>query len=166
MSISQELGDSAGRFKTYVDRLIALVKTHEISSITNLVDAVRHNQAFADDWKAIWTDIAEADGGKISLTTAGAIIGAVLGGVGIAAMGGAIGLPLAFVLGLGGLIAGAEIDSVRAISQTRIHLLRIPKVLRDRIQAAANASGMSFNDLIVRSLSASFPDPSEIESGS
>ena len=89
MSISKELGDAATRFKTYVDRLIALLQSHEIRSIPALNQAVRHNDAFRRDWRAIWSDIAAVDGGKVSLTTAGVVLGAVLGGVGIAAMGGA-----------------------------------------------------------------------------
>ena len=112
MSISRELGESAVRFKTYVDRLIALLRTHEIHSISALVRVFRANNEFRRDWRAIWNDIAAADGGKISLAATLAVLGAVFGGVGIAAMGGAIGFPLALVLGLGGLIAGAELDLV------------------------------------------------------
>jgi hypothetical protein len=163
MSISKELGESAGRFTASVDRLTALVQDHNIESVPGLIDAFRNNEAFSTEWKLIWSDIAKADGGKISLGTAGAIIGAVLGGVGIAAMGGAVGLPLAFVLGLGGLIAGAEFDSVRALTQTKLHLLRVPKKLHSRIDAAAKAEGVSDNEMIVRALSSVFPDVDEFE---
>ena len=163
MSISKELGDSIGRFKTYTDRLIALFQDHQISSISGLTDAFRHNKEFSSNWKTIWSDIAKADGGKISLTTAGAILGASLGGVGIAAMGGAIGLPLALVLGLGGLISGAEFDSVRGRARTKICLLRLPKGLQSRIAEAARASGVSENAVIVDILAASFPERAELE---
>lgn len=47
------------------------------------------------------------------MTTIGVILGAALGGVGIAFAGTAIGLPLFFVLGLGGLITGNEFDSLK-----------------------------------------------------
>lgn len=164
MSISKELGDSAARFKTYIDRLIALLEHHEIRGVSALVHAVRDNDAFGREWRAIWNDITEADGGKISLTTAGAILGAALGGVGIAAMGGAIGLPLALPLGLGGLIAGAEFDSVRALSRSKLHLLRVPKAIHLRIEAAATSAGVSVNEIIVQALSAAFPAPSEFDS--
>jgi hypothetical protein len=112
MSSSRELGDSASRFREYIDRLIRLMQRHEVRNVRGLIELFRSNHEFSSEWRAIWSDIAEAEGGKISLTTAGTILGAVLGGVGIGAMGGAIALPLALVLGLGGLIAGAEFDSV------------------------------------------------------
>jgi hypothetical protein len=163
MSITNELSNSLDRFKVYIDRLIALVQKHNIDSIPKLIEAFRHNDSFSSDWKAIWVEIADADGGKITLTTVGAIIGAVLGGVGIAAMGGAIGLPLAFVLGLGGLVAGAEFDSMRQLSQTKFLLLRLPKPLYTRIADAARSAEISENELIVRVLAANLPDPSEFD---
>jgi hypothetical protein len=165
MGISKELSDSIGRFKIYIDRLIALLEKHEVRNVSTLIQAVRTNDAFREDWRAIWSNIAKADGGKISLTTAGAILGAVLGGVGIAAMGGAIGLPLALILGLGGLIAGAEFDSARALSRTKFQLLRVPKPIYARVEAAAKSAGVSVNEILVRTLSAAFPDPSELASG-
>jgi hypothetical protein len=163
VSISKELSDSAARFKIYIDRLIALLERHQIRSVPALIRAFRNNASLGQDWRAIWNDIAKADGGKISLTTAGTVLGAVLGGVGIAAMGGAIGLPLALLLGLGGLLAGAEFDSVRALSQSKFLLLRVPKQLHLRIEAGAASAGVSANEIIVQALSASFPDPSELE---
>ncbi len=163
MSITNELSNSVDRFKVYIDRLIALVQKHNIDSIGKLVEAVRHNDSFSSDWKAIWIEIADADGGKITLATIGTVTGAVLGGVGIAAMGGAIGLPLALVLGLGGLIAGTEIDSMRQLSQTKFLLLRLPKPLHTRIVDAARSAEISENELIVRVLAANLPDPAEFE---
>ena len=163
MSITNELGDAVDRFKVYIDRLIALVQQHNIDSVRKLIEAVRHNDSFSSDWKAIWVEIADADGGKISLTTIGAVTGAVLGGVGIAAMGGAIGLPLALVLGLGGLIAGAEFDSMRRLSETKFLLLRLPKPLHARVVNAARSAEISENELIIRVLAASLVDPAEFE---
>ena len=162
MSISKELRDSIERFKTYVDLLIALLQKHEVRSVSDLVDAFKHNGAFTDNWKAIWRDVAEDDGGTISFTTAGAILGAVLGGVGIAG-GTAIGLPLSLVLGLGGLLTGAEFDSVRALSRTKFQVLRLPKELHSRIAEASRSAGISENVLIVSVLTGFFPDPSELE---
>jgi hypothetical protein len=144
---------------TDIDRLVALLQRHQIDGVSRLIDAFRHNDEFSSDWKKVWRDIAEADGGKISLTTTGAILGAVLGGVGIAAGGGAIGFPLALVLGLGGLLAGSEFDSIRSLSRTKFHLLRLPIPLYARISEAARAAGISENDLIVKVLGGSFPDP-------
>jgi hypothetical protein len=164
MGLTNELGNSVDRFKIYIDRLIALVKKHNIDSIGKLIEAVRHNDSFASDWKAIWVEIADADGGKITLATVGTVTGAVLGGVGIAAMGGAIGLPLALVLGLGGLIAGTEFDSMRQLSKTKLLLLRLPKPLHTRIADAARSAEASENELIIRVLAANLPDPAEFDS--
>ena len=164
MSISRELGDSAARFREYIDRLIRLMQRHEVRNVRGLIELFRSNHEFSSEWRAIWSDIAEAEGGKISLTTAGTILGAVLDGVGIAAMGGAIALPLALVLGLGGLIAGAEFDSVRALSRTSLRLLRIPKAVQMRIEEAASSAEVSVNEIIVRALSAAFPDPADLDS--
>jgi hypothetical protein len=159
VSLSQELGDAAGRFRSYVDSLIELLQRHEVHSISGLISAFRTNELFSSEWRRIWGDIAKADGGKISFTTLGAILGAVLGGVGIAAAGGAIGLPLALVLGLGGLIAGTEVDALRTLSKTKMHLLRIPKNLHARIEAAALAGDCSINELMVQALATTFPEP-------
>jgi hypothetical protein len=76
------------------------MQRHEVRNVRALIELFRSNHEFSSEWRAIWSDIAETEGGKISLTTAGTILGAVLGGVGIAAMGGAIALPLALVLEL------------------------------------------------------------------
>ena len=53
----------------------------------------------------------KADGGKLTLGVMFAIVGAALGGVGIAAMGGAIGVPLALIGALVGLVVGNEADT-------------------------------------------------------
>jgi outer membrane murein-binding lipoprotein Lpp len=70
------------------------------------------DEEFKTEWKQIWSQIAQQDGGKLSLTTILGITGLVLGGVGIAAGGSAIGLPLAILLAPVGYLAGAEIDDL------------------------------------------------------
>jgi hypothetical protein len=52
---------------------------------------------------------------KISLATIGMIVGLALGGVGIAAMGGAIGVLFAIILGIVGFKGGSKIDALRRI---------------------------------------------------
>src|SRR5690606_16017096 len=115
---------------------------------------------FADEWREIWVDIVRSDGGKLSATTAGAILGTVLGGVGIATGGAAIGLPLALVLGLGGLLSGAEIDSLRGAAQRMV--LIIPEELRERVQLAAAVAQISPEELIVQTLVTAFPPTDEL----
>ncbi|HDZ59862.1 MAG TPA: toxin-antitoxin system HicB family antitoxin [Actinobacteria bacterium] len=163
MSLSNELEETAIRFKTSVDRLAALFRANEVRSPRSLIAAFRHNEAFAAEWREIWREIAEADGGKLSLTTIGVILGAAFGGVGIAAMGGAVGLPLALVLGLGGLVIGAEVDAVRSGLKMKLHFLRIPKSLHRQIRDTAESTGMSTNELIVQALTAAFEDPNSTE---
>ena len=55
--------------------------------------------------------LMKVEGGKLTFTIAFAIIGAALGGVGVAAMGGAIGVPLALIGAFVGLVLGNEADS-------------------------------------------------------
>ena len=163
MSISKEMGEASTRFKSYIDRLIQLFQKHDIKSPKGIIEAVRHNQDFSAEWRAIWNEIAREDGGKVSLSTIGVIIGAVLGGVGIATGGGAIGLPLAAVLGLGGLIAGVEFDSLGVFSGKKHLLLRLPKPLYRSIQKAAEASGISPSELTVNLLNAEFSEIEDVD---
>ena len=163
MAMTKEFGNTAKRCKSYIDRLIDLFRRYKIKSVKSLIANVRTNKEFRRYWQNIWQDVARAEGGKISLTTAGAILGSSLGGVGIAAMGGAIGLPLALILGLGGFIAGTEFDSLRWQAKNRYRLLRIPAPLFARVKAAADSSGMAANELIVQTLSLNFPDQQVLE---
>jgi len=159
MSVSRELSEVPSRFKAYVERLVALFKQHEIDSLRSLVQAIRGNEAFSSEWKRTWLEIADVDGGKLSLSSAGLVLGNALGGVGIAALGGAIGLPLAVVLGLGGLLVGAEIDVVRRSSGSKWTLISLPKDVHARVAEAAETAGCSINDVIVQVLTVAFLDP-------
>jgi hypothetical protein len=90
------------------------------------------------------------EGGKVSITTAALIIGAVLGGVGVAALGGAIGLPLAAVLVPIGWIVGNEFDQQRWTKKiwdwvtgeehAKSDLLPDPKIL---LQAEADLNALT-----------------------
>jgi hypothetical protein len=153
--------ESAVRFRAYIDQMIALLRDYEVRTTRDLIRVTRSNDAFRSEWKSIWGEIAEADGGSLSVGTAGAVLGAVLGGVGIAAGGTAIGLPLLAVLGVVGFFAGGEVDSIRAFSGRRTLLLRLPKPLYKRISDGAKVSGISMADEITNTLAAAFPDQSE-----
>jgi hypothetical protein len=114
MGVTDETYQTVQRFHQYVERLIDLCNDHGITgwkAPVLLVARFRANSEFADAWRSIWGEIARAEGGKLGLTTACAIIGLVLGGVGIAAMGGAVGVPLALILVPVGYLVGQEIDS-------------------------------------------------------
>lgn len=123
MPIAKEAREAVQRFSTYIEELIALFRRYGVtgpSAVRALWSAVR-NPEFKKEWKAIWSKIVEADGSKLTLTTVLAIIGAVLGGVGIAAGGGAIGLPLALLLAPLGYLVGAELDSSGLVKKMKAY---------------------------------------------
>jgi|HubBroStandDraft_5_1064220.scaffolds.fasta_scaffold49938_3 hypothetical protein len=55
--------------------------------------------------------VMKAEGGKLAFGAIFAIVGAALGGVGIAALGGAAGVPLALIGAFVGLVLGNEADT-------------------------------------------------------
>ena len=83
------------------------------------------------------------------------IIGAVLGGVGIAFGGTAIGLPLLAVLGVFGLVAGAEVDHGIKQQWGEMADVQIPKELKTRLEQKANELGIKQQVLIVNILNSS-----------
>ena len=68
---------------------------------------------------AIWKTIVDQEGGKLTLGTVFAITGLSLGGVGIAAAGGAIGLPLVLLLAPAGIWVCNEFDNAGVTSNVR-----------------------------------------------
>ena len=69
----------------------------------------------------------------MTLTSIGIIIGYSLGGVGIAAMGGAIGLPLFLVLGTAGFLGGGWLDKlINCFSKNES--IEIPKDLYKKME--------------------------------
>lgn len=129
MSTTTELRETQERFRRYVDELRQLFRQHGVQSLATLVTTVRSNSGFRAEWKSIWKRVAIAEGGKLSLTTAGAILGASLGGMGVAMLGSAISIPLAAVLGLAGFAAGTEFDVLRRLRGKRRLMLGIPREL-------------------------------------
>ncbi len=145
MSTFNEIKEIPQKYEVYRDRLIDLFKKYNIKSLKDLKHQYKHNTVFNDEWKLIWNDIAKTDGGKISFTTVGIIIGSALGGVGIAAMGGAIGMPLALVLGLGGFLFGTMVDDER---KEKLYI-EIDSELLQKLEKESNQKNMSVNDLVV-----------------
>ena len=158
MSVIIETEKTIERFKSQIVKLKEIMKNYEINSIKELVKSVRHKKEFRNEWINIWKEIAEAEGGKLSLTTLGLIIGSLLGGVGIAGVWGAFGLPLVFVLGLGGFVMGTEIDTIRKYKKKKLLTLMIPKNLYDRINHEAERLGLKKRELIIHTLEGSFPE--------
>jgi len=100
------------KFLKYKNSLVELFEKYNINSTGGLKSAYKNNLEFREEWKSIWLIIAKENGGKLSLTTMGIIIGSALGGVGIALMGTAFGMPLALILGLGGFLFGSKVDDM------------------------------------------------------
>ncbi|MGH9412888.1 MAG: hypothetical protein ACRD0Y_04020 [Terriglobales bacterium] len=91
---------------------MALLREYHVSGenwYTNL-KAAAANPDFVARRNAIWDAILENEGGKLTFGTALAIVGALLGGAGIAMMGGAFGLPLVCLLAPLGVWIGNEAD--------------------------------------------------------
>ena len=142
MSLGAEL-------RAFADRLTALYQRGGVFDLRSLRRKLRDDPAFADEWRQIWKEVALRDGGKLSLGTLGVLVGASFGGVGVAALGGAVGLPLALVLGLGGFLSGAEVDAVRSRGDaTRLELL-LPADLEARITRAARESGTTREQVVL-----------------
>jgi hypothetical protein len=124
MPIVEDAQETLQRFSKYVQELIGLFKRFGITgpkAPLHLWKAVG-NSEFRKEWNRIWLEIAECDGGKLTLTTVLTIIGAVLGGVGIAALGGAFGLPLALLFAPIGYLLGTEIDSMGLVRKIKAYL--------------------------------------------
>lgn len=121
MPIQEDSKSTLQRLSVYVQKLTNLFKKFDITGPRRLWKAVRDSE-FRTACQKIFSEVAKAEGGKLTLTTISILIGAALGGVGIAAMGGAIGMPLALLLAPVGYFAGSRLDSSnkkkRAIEQT------------------------------------------------
>jgi len=156
MDTFENLKEAPKRFKNYTEQLTELFRNHEVKSIRTLVSAYRHDKEFKQKWSVVWDEIAKAEGGKLSLATIGIILGSAMGGVGIAALGGAIGLPLFAVLGLAGLVGGSKFDATGYFANNKILMMKIPKPLYAQIEEAAQNSAVSPNDLIIMILEESF----------
>jgi chaperonin cofactor prefoldin len=98
------------RLSVYVQELTRLFKTFDITNPKGLWRALR-NREFRTGCHEILIEVAKSEGGKLTLTTISILIGAALGGVGIAALGGAIGIPMAALLAPVGYLAGSKLDS-------------------------------------------------------
>ena len=115
MGVVNDTRETLQRFSRHIAELRTLLQASGVSGakgLWKLPSMVTSDAAFRARWLEIWKEIAAEDGGKLALATAMAIIGASLGGVGIAMIGTAFGLPLVGVLGLAGYLGGQEADSL------------------------------------------------------
>jgi len=110
MSIITDTKASFERIRSYGNQMKSLLSRHEIHSVEDL-KRVAKDSYFQSEVAALWDGVLKAEGGKLSLTLILSTIAVAMGGVGIAAGGGAIGLPLLIILAPAGYFAGQELDS-------------------------------------------------------
>lgn len=149
MTLFDEISSVRQRFEDRITELQTLLREFQVRSVPKLIQTYRSDELFRQRWQHIWTSAARDDGGKLSLATAGIIYGAALGGVGIAAAGGAIGLPIAAVLGLLGLVAGSEFDQAIKKRWGGTRSVHLPRDLYDQLTAKASELGVRSETLLV-----------------
>jgi hypothetical protein len=110
MGIKTDTKASFERIHGYANQIKSLLSRHEVRSIDDLKHAAK-DSSFKCEVAALWENILRAEGGKMTLTLILSTIAIAMGGVGIAAGGGAIGLPLLAILAPAGYFGGQELDS-------------------------------------------------------
>ncbi len=148
MGTFEEIGEIPEKYKAHQEALKSLFKKHDVDGIKALISKYRTDSSFKAEWARFWSELAKSEGGKLSLTTIGLIIGASLGGVGIAAMGGAIGMPLAMVLGLGGFLGGSKFDSLSVFSSEKTVSAKISKDLHLALESKASELGLTVSEYV------------------
>lgn len=131
MGILKDTQASIERIRRYGDQMKSLLSRYGVHSIDDLKRAAQ-DSAFKSELAALWAGIPEAEGGKISLTILLTTIAIAMGGVGIAAGGGAIGLPLLVILAPVGYFTGQELDSegyTKAVVDTFAKFLQMAQKL-------------------------------------
>jgi hypothetical protein len=110
MGIIKDTKASLERIPRYAKQIKNLLSQHGVRSIEDLKRVARE-PLFKCEMAALWDDILKSEGGKLTGTLVLSTIGLVMGGVGIATGGSAIGLPLLVILAPAGFIGGQELDS-------------------------------------------------------
>jgi len=131
MGIIKDTAASFARHRGYGNEMKSLLSRHQVHSIDDL-NRVARDSSFRSEVNSLWGNIVRAEGGAISLTIVLSTIAIAMGGVGIAAGGGAIGLPLLAILAPAGYFAGQELDSegyTKAIVETFRKLLQRAQTL-------------------------------------
>jgi len=110
MGIIKDTKASLLRIPNYANQIKRLLSRHEIHGIDDL-KRVAKDSSFKCELAVLWEDILKAEGGKLTGTLVLGTVALAMGGVGIAAGGGAIGLPLLAILAPAGFLGGQELDS-------------------------------------------------------
>lgn len=110
MGIIADTRASVDRIPEYAKQMKAILSRHGVHGVDDL-KRVAKDPFFRSEIAALWNSILTTEGGKLSLTVILSTVALAMGGVGIAAGGGAIGLPLLLILGPVGYFGGQELDS-------------------------------------------------------
>jgi hypothetical protein len=148
MSTYSEMKEIPEKFKLHRDKLVNLFKEYKLKSVGDFRKIYKTDKKFQLEFKEILKDMTIENGGKLSLTTIGIIIGSALGGAGIAAMGGAIGVSLAMVLGISGFIAGSKFDDTKLLSDEKNISVTLPNELVKRLEQDSDKIGCSVDELL------------------
>lgn len=127
MSVTTDTKATLERIRGYGNEMKGLLSRHQVHSIDDL-RRLENDSTFRSEVATLWDGIVKADGAKLSLTLILSTIAFAMGGVGIAAGGGAIGLPLLIILAPAGYFAGQELDSegyTKAVVDTFRKLLQM-----------------------------------------
>jgi hypothetical protein len=103
MSIITDTKATLERIRGYGNEMKGLLSRREVHSIDDL-KRVAKESSFQSDVAALWGSIVRSEGGAITMTVVLSTIAIAMGGVGIAAGGGAIGLPLLVILAPAGYL--------------------------------------------------------------
>ena len=148
MSTFTEVKEIPLKYRQYRDKFALLFEKYDVTSIPKFIKLYSNNDAFKNASKVILADIARTEGGKVSLTTIGIIIGSALGGVGIAMMGGAIGVPLAAIFGISGFVAGSKVDSIGVFDSMKNVETKISEETYNRLQLTADNNNLSIEEFL------------------
>ena len=127
MSIFRDTKETVARFGKHIEGFQALYTKHQMSfgslgDIWALTKKITTDGKFHNDFIALGQSILKQEGGKMSLTALFIIIGVSIGGIGIAGMGSAVGIPAAGLVALLaslGFLSGQEIDSAMGASEQK-----------------------------------------------
>jgi hypothetical protein len=144
MGVIKDTEASFKRIPTYAQQMKSLLSRHEVHSIDDLKRAAK-DSAFKAEVGVLWDEVLKAEGGKISLTVLLSTIALAMGGVGIAAGGGAIGLPLLAILAPIGYFGGQELDSD---GYTKVAV----DTFKDLLQKAQKIDSKEYAEVVVTKL--------------
>jgi hypothetical protein len=145
MPIADDAKQTVQRFSRYIQEFVDLFKKSKLDDSSGVRGFWKVVSApdFRRESNKIWAKVAEQEGGKLTLTTVAAIIGAALGSIGVAGLGTAVGIPLIFLLPPVGYFLGTEADSWGLVRKVRAYLAGASDPTSDSQQAVAEVEQLT-----------------------